>query len=146
MTTGHQGTAPGPEVGAFTLTGFHPRDGEPIPCWIIHPSAAGPLEPMLMEELKRTLRLTPTHRESHFADRADGPRTWTIGRHAVLRASNGSELHARHDERWLNALEVRGWAVVVLVNSDHVIAAPHRELHAYFESGGHAHVGLARIP
>lgn len=101
---------------------------------------------MLVKELERTLRLVPIHREPHFADGADAPRTWTIGRHAVLRASNGSELHARHDGQWSDALDARGWAVVVLVPSDHVDAAPHLKLRAYFESGGHAHVGVARIP
>jgi hypothetical protein len=145
MTTADRGLPTQAAVRAFTTTGYHPRDGRPVACWVIHPTAIRVRTPRLLDDLASRLRLTAPGAISFAETSTNGPWTTWDGQRAVLRAVDGSELHAEHDPEWSTALVDRGWAVVVLACSCELTIRSNREIQDYLASGGRTRVGITHL-
>jgi hypothetical protein len=132
------------DIRARTTLGFHPRDGRPVACWVVHPASAEPEVLALLDGLARRVGLTSTRAASFPEIAVD--RVWIscAGRHATLRTQEGPELTTANDADWLHALRHRGWAVIVVGYAPRLAEASDAALMAYLAGGGRARVGIVR--
>lgn len=131
-------------LGSRTTLGFHPRDGEPVACWVVHPTGSG------QEQDARTARfvaalglgdLTAATLSDVSPHRAS---VTAAGGWATLWVGDETELVATHDEVWLDALLERGWAMVVVGWSPLLEDADNAAVQGYLTGPGRAHAGVVR--
>lgn len=131
-------------IGARAALGYHPRDGRPVACWVVHPTAA---DAGVLSRLDRfTAALGLGAQTDAVLTEVDGYRAslTAAGGWATLWVGDESELVAEHDDAWLDALLDRGWAIVVIGTSPDLARADNATVLAYLTGGDAAHVGVVR--
>ena len=131
-------------IGARAALGYHPRDGRPVACWVVHPTAA---DAGVLSRLDRfTAALGLGAQTDAVLTEVDGYRAslTAAGGWATLWVGDESELVAEHDDAWLDALLDRGWAIVVIGTSPDLARADNETVLAYLTGGDAAHVGVVR--
>jgi len=131
-------------IGGRAVLGFHPRDGRPVACWVVHPTRREPGAAARLERYAAALGLGTLG--GHALPEVDGYRAslTAAGGWATLWVGDETELVARHDDDWLDALLDRGWAVVVVGYCTDLGTWDNPSVMAYLAGGGDAHVGLVR--
>jgi hypothetical protein len=133
-------------IAGHTTLGFHPRDGHPVACWIVHPTAHGPGARARLDRFTAALGLAP-HTAAALTEVAPYRASVTAaGGWATLWVEDETEVVSPHDERWLAALLARGWAMVVVGYSTRLAEADNSTIEGYLTSGRTAHVGVVRVP
>ncbi|WP_282948397.1 hypothetical protein [Cellulomonas endometrii] len=131
-------------VGSRTALGFHPRDGRPVACWVVHPTSADAVARSRLDRLTAALGLG-AHTAAALTEVADHRASLTAaGGWATLWVGDDTELVAQHDDAWLAALLDRGWAMVVVGYSTGLGSGDNATVMAYLTSGRDAHVGVVR--
>jgi hypothetical protein len=131
-------------IAGRTALGYHPRDGRPVACWVVHPTAADAGVLARLDRFAAALGLGP-HTGERLAEVDDYRAALTAaGGWATLWAGDETELLALHDDAWLDALLDRGWAMVVVGYDEALAHADNAALMAYLTSGRDAYVGVVR--
>lgn len=131
-------------IGGRTALGFHPRDGRPVACWVVHPTRR---EPRVVHRLERyAAALGLGELDAPALTEVDDYRAalTAAGGWATLWVGDEVELAAEHDDAWLDALLERGWAVVVVGYTADLATCDNPAIMAYLAGGGSAHVGVVR--
>lgn len=127
-----------------TALGFHPRDGRPVACWVVHPVSAEPGALARLDRLSAALGLGP-HTGERLTEVSDYRASLTAaGGWATLWVGDETELVSEHDDDWLDALLDRGWAMVVIGYGTELAGADNSTVMAYLTSGQDANVGVVR--
>ncbi len=127
-----------------TALGFHPRDGRPVACWVVHPTSADAGALARLDHFSAALGLGP-HTGERLTEISDYRASLTAaGGWATLWVGDETELVAEHDDDWLDALLDRGWAMVVVGYTVDLGRADNRTVMAYLTSGQDAYVGVVR--
>lgn len=131
-------------IGGRTALGYHPRDGRPVACWVVHPTRREPGVVPRLERYAAALGLSGTG-DAVLREVDDYRASLTAaGGWATLWVGDEVELAAEHDDAWLDALLDRGWAVVVVGYSTDLATSDNPAIMAYLTGGGNAHVGVVR--
>lgn len=131
-------------IGGRTALGFHPRDGRPVACWVVHPTHRAPGVVPRLERYAAALGLGDTGAPA-LTEVDDYRATITAaGGWATLWVGDEVELAAAHDDDWLDALLDRGWAVVVVGYTTELATWDNPAIMAYLAKDGSAHVGVVR--
>jgi hypothetical protein len=131
-------------ISARAALGYHPRDGRPVACWVVHPTVA---DAGVLPRLDRfTAALGLGTQTDAVLTEVDGYRAslTAAGGWATLWVGDETELVAEHDDDWLDALLDRGWAIVVIGTSPDLARTDNATVMTYLTSGGAAHVGVVR--
>lgn len=142
MHLDQQPAPPACGLGSRTTVGFHPRDGEPVACWVVHPTTEG--------QDARMVRFTAalgfgTLDAASLTDVSPYRASVTAaGGSATLWVGDETELTAEHDDVWLDALLDRGWVMVVVGWSPLLADAGNADVRAYLTGPGRAHAGVVR--
>ncbi|GEM_PF-1357936 len=144
MHLDQQHAPPSCGLGSRTTLGFHPRDGRPVACWVVHPTGTGE------EQDARTARFVAALGLGDLT----APTLSDISRHrasvtaaggwATLWVGDETELVATHDAEWLDALLERGWAMLVVGWSPLLQDADNAAVQEYLTGPGLAHAGVVR--
>ncbi len=133
-------------IGGHTTLGFHPRDGGPVACWVVHPTAHGPGARSRLDRFTAALGLA-AHTDDALTEVAPYRASVTAaGGWATLWVEDETEVVSPHDDAWLDALLTRGWAMVVVGYSTELAEADNSTVEGYLTSGRSAHVGIVRVP
>lgn len=129
---------------ARTALGFHPRDGRPVACWVVHPTSGDAGALARLDRFTSALGLGP-HTGERLTEVDDYRASLTAaGGWATLWVGDETELVAEHDDDWLDALLDRGWAIVVVGYATELAGADNAGVMAYLTSGRDASVGVVR--
>ncbi|WP_454049963.1 hypothetical protein [Cellulomonas sp. Marseille-Q8402] len=132
-------------ISARTALGYHPRDGRPVACWVVHPSADGTGVRARLDRFTAALGIG-THTAEALTEVDDYRASLTAaGGWATLWVGDETELVAEHDDAWLDALLDRGWAIVVVGYSPDLARTDNATVLAYLTDGSAAHVGIVRV-
>lgn len=133
-------------VAGRTLVGFHPRDGRPVACWVVHPLVAEPGALAQLERFTAALGLAEPGTDELVEVQPYRATVTAAAGWATLWVEDETEVVARHDEDWLAALIARGWAVVVIGAAPELADADNAAVEAYLSSGRCARIGIVRVP
>lgn len=132
-------------ISARAALGYHPRDGRPVACWVVHPTAADSGAQSRLDRFSAALGIG-AQSDAALTEVDDYRASLTAaGGWATLWVGDETELVAEHDDAWLDALLDRGWAVVVVGYSPELARTDNATVMSYLTSGSDAHVGIVRV-
>lgn len=144
MHLDQQHAPPACGLGSRTALGFHPRDGAPVACWVVHPTGTGQAQDARMSRFTAALGFGTLDAAS-LADVLPYRASVTAaGGSATLWVGDETELTAEHDDAWLDALLERGWVMVVVGWSPLLADADNAAVLQYLSGPGRAHAGVVR--
>ncbi len=132
-------------IAGRTALGYHPRDGRPVACWVVHPVSGDPSTAARLDRFTAALGLGPLTGDRLTEVSGYRASLTAAGGWATLWVGDETELVAEHDDAWLAALLDRGWAMVVVGYAAELGRADNAALMAYLTSGSDAHVGVVRV-
>lgn len=131
-------------LGSRTTLGFHPRDGRPVACWVVHPTGSGLGQDARTARFVAALGLGDLTAPELADVSAHRGSVTAAGGWATLWVGDETELVATHDDAWLDALLERGWAMVVVGWSPLLEDADNSAVQQYLTGAGRAHAGVVR--